>query len=179
MPNSHMSERLIRLVLTEHNALVVPSDDSQPFAVPRFPSSQLIWLDHLSTVFFEKHRRCLCVALMLDQSGRGWGRPEVPTQRCGADGAHWTWQADDFSGRGPTMLVGGSYQAAVLRDINEAISLVPPSDGVHLIGVKAPRPGIHAFIHADGQTVAVDARKLVVDDVSMALAGNADRLTLE
>ena len=115
---------------------------------------------------------------MLDVSRRSWGRPEVPTQRCGAEGVNWSWQADDFTARPATILIAGSYQAAVVQNLDEAISLVPQTDGLHLIRVKGDEPTLYAFVHAEGQTMEVHARDLIIDDVSVALAGNADRLTL-
>ena len=178
MPDPSMSDRLIRLASTDSHVYVVPPGNGQPFTVPQFPMSQLVWLDHLTTAFHERRHRCLCVALMLDLTCRAWGRPEIPTQHCDLDGVRWTWNADDFSNRSAAVLVGGTYQSAVLDDIHEAIALVPPCDGVHFVGVKAITPGIHAFVHADGQTVAIDARRLVIDDVAHALDNNADRLTL-
>lgn len=174
-----VNDRLVRLLPAAGTVLVHQPGTPTPYAVPQFPMSQLLWLDDLSTTFLQKQGRCLAVALMLDHGRRAWGRPELPTQLCGREGVRWTWQDGDFDGRPGHMLLAGSYQSAVLRDLSEAYALVPPVDGVHLVGVKAPTPGIHAFVHAGGQTFAIEAEAFVINDVQHALNANTDRLTLD
>lgn len=174
-----MTDRLVHLAMNDSRVFVMPYDESQPFALPQLPMTQLVWLGHLADGFHKRHGRCLCMALMLDVCRRSWAMAEVPTQTCGTDGVRWSWRAEDFENRGPNTLVGGSYQLAVPHSIEEAISLVPPTDGVHIVNAKGEEPFLHAFVHVDGQTLAIDVRKFVFDDVTAALATNAERLTLD
>ena len=179
MPIPSMTARLVCFATSDRSILVVPPDKGSPFPVPQFPMSQLVWLDELAAKFRASRGRCLSVALMLDLTRQAWGRPHLPTQHCGVEGVRWAWRAEDFAGRGPCMLVAGSYQSAVLRDTSEAAALVPPVDGVHLIGAVGPVKAVYAFVHTEGRTSAIEAKAFVIDDVAATLDANACRLTLE
>src|ERR1035437_8990207 len=94
--HTHSSDptRLITMLHGHRGALVVPLIDSNPpafnaFWIPPMPMSQTCWLTGLAQLFHRKHERCIVAHLMLDSPTQRWLEPDIPTQRCAADGAYW------------------------------------------------------------------------------------------
>lgn len=150
-----------------------------PFPVPQFPVSQLHWLSHLAKLFLTQQQRCVVVTLMLDAAQQKWVRPQIPTQRCGRDGACWSHDEDDYTGRPPAHLIGGSFQSAHVRSLDEAVSLVPAVDGMHLINNVHDEPSlVYVFAHHNGQAHAVEAGQFFINDVAYTLDQHRDQLVL-
>ena len=176
-----MSYRPSRSVAIESTAgalTVIPQPPMQPFLVPQFPLSQLQWLDHMAKLFARRHQRCMCVTLMVDAHEQRWVRPQFTPQRCRTDGVSWSHDDQDYLDRGPTIVIGGSYQSGTATSLDEALSLVPAFHGMHLINVLGEVQLMYAFVRHGGDVDAFDMGGFFIDDVAYALDQCAPLLQL-
>jgi len=178
MSNPTTSTRLISIQSSPTGMLVVPPHSFEPFPLPQFPVSQTLWLDQMTRLFARSRQRCMCISLMLDAGWTKWTRPQIPTQRCSPDGVCWSHDDADYADRGQSIFLGGSYQSATARGLDEAAALVPQLDGIHLINVQDKDPRMYAFAYFEGRVHAVDASQFFIDDVAFSLEQSLPHLTL-
>jgi hypothetical protein len=143
-----------------------PANDSiEPFLLPSFPLSQEGWLIGLAHHFYKFHRHGLAVLLLMDVTSQRWIKPLIPTQRCTLEGASFRVLAEDLDEVRPFVRIAGSFLWSAALDENEAESMVPPFDGLHLIyWPRGKTLSRHLFLRVEGVIQSIDPATLIFDD---------------
>ncbi|MGB1125727.1 MAG: hypothetical protein ACPG4Q_11015 [Phycisphaeraceae bacterium] len=153
--------------------VVLPNEEGQrcyePFAFPPLPWSTMNWLGTLSDKIWNQHQVCCALLLLLNPERRCWG-VTVPRQESRRDGV--SWQLEDFVPNGNTpdtpRHAGGSFQMSVADDPEQAMSLVPQTDGLHLVHPVGMEPaGVWMFLRVEGELTLENPNDIVVDDWSV------------
>jgi hypothetical protein len=128
-------------------------------------------------LFHRQHGRCMAVSLMLDN--QRWLRPQIPTQSCAEDGVSWSYCPEDYADRPANIFIGGSYQTAVIHNVDEVLSRIPSHDGLHMLSAINANPGVmYAVLTIGGEKQFAIPEAFMVDDWTHTLASHMDRLIL-
>jgi hypothetical protein len=137
----------------------------QAFALPRLPASLLQWLSNLADAHRHRSGRCLAALLLLDPREPGWLQPEIPSQICYPDAVRWSLCLEDLANRSDNPLIAGSYQAVPVANLDEALAIIPPFDGLHVIQSSSETPPhAYLFCRCNGQNRLADPATLIDND---------------
>jgi hypothetical protein len=149
-----------------------------PFTLPFFPVSQSAWLTCLADLFYARHQRMIASFLVLNLSSQEWTMPLLPTQQCRIDGVSFSLHANDLTILPSTCRVGGSFQMAHAPMPADAIPLVPPFDGLHIVYSLDSQRTKHCFLRAKGALTPVLPESVIIDDWRRYLFEYRERITL-
>lgn len=150
--------------------VVLPEEEGltshEQFAFPSLPWSTMNWLGTLGNRIWNEHRVCCALLLLINPERRCLGIT-VPPQLPREDGV--SWQMSDGVPHGNTVEtprhVGGSFQMAVVDNPDQALSLVPQADGLHLIHAVGHEPaGLWMFLRVQGELTLENPCDIVFDD---------------
>jgi hypothetical protein len=149
----------------------------QSFPLPPFPSSQCRWISRLADLFYRQHGRCMAVSLMLDQ--QRWLRPQIPTQRCDKDGVSWCYRPEDYADRPASVMLGGSYQTAIITSVDEVLARVPQHDGLHMLcAITGSEPMLYAVLTINSETRIAAPGQFMTDDWLATLDHHTERMII-
>lgn len=145
---SQFSRALQTIELTSNGddlLVVLPEGEEQPnqksFPFPPLPWSTMNWLGALGGSVWNQHEMCCALLLLINPDRRCWGCT-LPPQTPRKDGVRW--QMSDAVAMGNTpdtpRHIGGTYQMAQVQHPDEALSLVPEIDGLHIIHPTGMEP---------------------------------------
>jgi len=172
--------RLIRqnqtmLVSTPENA---HSHPFEPFELPPIHKSLCNWMFQLADDFRQQYQRCLAILLFLDCQTRNWGLG-IPSQRASHDTSCFWARRDDFAHFGPSIYVAGSFQTRIFSPEEQPADAVPNSDGLHLVlQVEGESACLFAFLRSREQLQSILPDRIILDDLTAALARCMDRVQL-
>jgi hypothetical protein len=142
-------------------------DNDRPrFLMPPLPFSTLYWLGTFGETVWQQHERCCALLLLLNTEFRSWGLT-APPQSPRRDGV--SWRLADAVPHGEVdpeqLFVAGSFQTTRLTSPDEAQSLVPCHDGLHLVhSVEAEEAGAWCYLRVAGKLDTPHPETLIFDD---------------
>lgn len=134
--------------------------------LPRIPLSTMNWLGAFGQAVWERHQKCHALLLLANPIRQSWS-VTVPPQSPREDGV--SWRVANVVPHGEvdpgTHLVAGSFQMCRAAVPEDALDLVPPGDGLHLIHPVTVQPGgLWSFLRVAGQLDQYRPEDLIVDD---------------
>ncbi len=151
--------------------------DTDAYALCRVPKSLIDELAIAAQWFWNRHKRCLGILLMLEPKKRVWSAT-IPTQRCSRDSSCWSPRQRDLPTELPTSILVGSFQSRVLSPGEDPADCPPPHDGLHLVMIVGSDPlCIVAFLRCEGKTRQVPASDILFDDCEELIESVRGRLT--
>jgi hypothetical protein len=166
----HAHDRTIRLADPLSPEVLFINDDPlaasiDPFPLPAFPVSMEGWLMALAHHFYNFHRHGLALLMLVDVNTHLWSNPIVPTQRCSLEGASFRVLPEDLAELKPTLRVAGSFQWGATFSEDDAESMVPAFDGLHLIYWRREKTfSKHLFLRVEGVVQHIDPATVIFDD---------------
>ena len=157
--------------------VVVPDLESESDGVLRFdfpplPASTLNWLGALGVNIWAQHELCCALLLLLNPERRCWS-VTVPPQKLQTDGVSWQMTdavAMDHTPKTP-LFIGGTYQMAQADDPDQVVSLIPQTDGLHLVHAVGRQPaGAWAFLRVGGELSLRYPGDIIFDDMAARTA---------
>jgi hypothetical protein len=133
----------------------------------------------LAQRFHSHHHHGLAVLLLMNVQLRMWFKPHLPTQRCTREGSSFKLQDRDFRDMHPAHRVAGSFQWRRALNGDDAYSMVPTFDGLHMIGWNTGEEAHrYLFLRVDGVIRVVDRSDIVFNDWEEYLDQHRDLLLL-